>query len=353
MADLRLGDVDAHVQLGGLEQARGRRVRGDDVAGPEVQRLDARGARRADHQLGQHHVDLLQAPARGVDHPLRRLHVLGRPLQQRVDLGAQRRHLRVRAAQPQRRVVGVDARGRAAGVQLAHPFLVLLGLRLRRPLRLQPRLRLGDLGAARAGQRARELLQRPLRLRQLSLGDQALRGQVALLQRDDGLAGGDHVPLADVHLLDAAADARSDLDRPRFHGTAPLERRARLTQAVDAVAAERQGDDHQKRDPALHGGKAKPGFGLRDGYREEESAPGAKPALHPDPTVVRLDDSLRDVEAETHAAAVLRLALPVALEQVLLLVLGDPWTVVGDGETDVAASGPAPGSGSVRAPERT
>jgi len=109
-----------------------------------------------------------------------------------------------------RRVVGVDACGRAARVQLAHPFLVLLGLRLGRALRLQPRDR--AVGRVQAGLHVLhvDLLRR----------DRPEPGQA--LDRDlhvrawhlQGQVGGGGLPVrVRVHVGRVAAERRRDVQR--------------------------------------------------------------------------------------------------------------------------------------------
>ncbi len=184
------------------------RVGGEDVAGSQVERLDARGAWGADDELVEHHVDLLKAPLGGFDHPFASAHVFRRPVQDRLLLRLLRRHLGGRRAQRQRRVVGVDPRAGPAAEELLRPFVVQLGFRLLRLLDLQSGLRLRQLGAAggREGS-AGDLLQDALCLFQLSLRDEALRRQVALLQRHERLAGHDVVAFAHMDVEDSTADA--------------------------------------------------------------------------------------------------------------------------------------------------
>ena len=163
----------------------------------------------------------------------------------------------------QRRVVGVDARARAArrtacgsAPRPAWPSPAVACCACRRACasaisarRAVGRVRLATFSSA------------PSACVSWPCGDQALGGQVALLQRDQRLPGRDRVALADVHLLDAAADARADLDRARLDRAAPLERLAGLPHPVDAVGDEREGDDHQQRDPAFHRRESTPNSG--------------------------------------------------------------------------------------------
>ncbi len=84
--DLGLGHVDADVELCGLEQLRGRCVGREDVTWPKIERFDARRARGANDELVEHHIDLLQASLGGLDEAAARAHVLGRSVQERVQL---------------------------------------------------------------------------------------------------------------------------------------------------------------------------------------------------------------------------------------------------------------------------
>ena len=230
VADLRLGHVDADVQLAGSSSARGRRVGREDVARAQVQRLDARGARRADRRA-RRASRRSAAAARGRRRPApaptsrpAASRAAARPAAPAAPPPARRRCAAASVAlSASTRVAGAAARtacGSAPRPAWPSP---------RRPLRLQraPAPRRSRRGARSGSVRLATFSSAPSACVSCPCGDQALGGQVALLQRDERLPGRDRVALADVHLLDAAADARADLDRPRLHGAAPLERRAR------------------------------------------------------------------------------------------------------------------------------
>ncbi len=141
----------------------------------------------------------------------------------------------------------------AAAQELAHATVVELRFLLLSLLRLQTRLRLGDLGAAGRGQRPTgHLLEHPLRLLQLPRGDGPLRGEVALLQSHERLPGLDRVALADADIEDASAHPRAHLDRVGLDGAAPFERGGGSSNAITDVDREREDDDEQRNDSSLH-----------------------------------------------------------------------------------------------------
>src|SRR5687768_6139026 len=77
-----------------------------------------------------------------------------------------------------------------------------------------------------------------------------------------------------------------------------------------------------------------------DWEREEERAPHANFAAHPQPAAVGFDDALRDEQAEADTVAAVSSARPVAIEQVGDLLLGDARPRVGHGKTDLVPLGP-------------
>ncbi len=87
-----------------------------------------------------------------------------------------------------------------------------------------------------------ELLERRRRLIELRLGHEALGGQIGGLELDEGLPGVDVVPLLHQDRLDPPADARTDGDRPRLDGSAPLVRAPRFPDAPAGVHEQRHGN---------------------------------------------------------------------------------------------------------------
>src|SRR3954469_19690958 len=67
VAELGLGHVDPDVELIVLDHRRGGLVGREDVAGPEVERLDPGRDRRLDRQLVDHRLDLLDLALRALD----------------------------------------------------------------------------------------------------------------------------------------------------------------------------------------------------------------------------------------------------------------------------------------------
>src|SRR5690242_20580726 len=74
--------------------------------------------------------------------------------------------------------------------------------------------------------------------------------------------------------------------------------------------------------------------GARDdrdrGNREAKAASNAHFTHHPQPTAVRLDDSLRDRETKADAAPIGRPRLPIFVEQARLIRRRYPGSVIGD-----------------------
>jgi hypothetical protein len=124
---------------------------------------------------------------------------------------------------------------------------------------LLPSARLGLLEGRARGRRVRarlldllgpsarfELLQRRPRLFELTERGEALRGQVTGLEDDDLLAGLDLVAFFRLHLFDAPADARPEIDDARFHRAAPLVGLPRLVPAVPGVREREEREDEER-----------------------------------------------------------------------------------------------------------
>ena len=85
-----------------------------------------------------------------------------------------------------------------------------------------------------------QLLEVRLPLSELCMGLRQERRLLSRLECQQRLAGLHSVPLSDQHLLDAATHARTDRDRARLDGPAPLVGLAFEVHAVPAVTERKQ-----------------------------------------------------------------------------------------------------------------
>ena len=216
-------------RAGRLEQRRGRRVGREDVAGAQIERLDARGARRADGELVEHHVDLLQR-ARGRRRPAPS--PTSRPAASRAAASSSCARSAAACASALRSAsVALSASTRVAGAageqlaaarsssSLAFSCVACCACRRACASAISARRAVGSVRLATFSSAPSACCQLPLAIRRWA-------GRSPFSSVTSGLPGRDRVALADVHLLDAAADARADLDRARLDRAAPLERRA-------------------------------------------------------------------------------------------------------------------------------